>query len=145
MGVIKDANPDMSSDLSAITGGNDIAILLDDAVDKYNPGMQAFRLQSATALQPNTTGTIKSKFISDNLMNKDPIKCNPVTKAAVVMLQLPREVCRQFKTKFIPVGTTFNVTYTGGDLTKPVIVGREFDPTIEDEESSNSSSSTGGI
>ncbi len=40
---------------------------------------------------------------------------------------------RNFPKKFIPIGTRFLVSYTGGDISKPVIVGREFDDEIEEE------------
>ena len=41
---------------------DDIAILLDDKVDKYHPGNQVFKLQALTGLQENSKSITTEKF-----------------------------------------------------------------------------------
>lgn len=105
----------------------EIAILLDDSVNKYHPGEQVFRLQSINGTQENSTDIITEDIRVPNLMNKDGnVPFSKANYTAVVKLQLPRDVTRNYPLKFIPAGTRFIVSFTSGDLTKPVIVGREF-------------------
>lgn len=107
----------------------EIAILLDDHVDKYHPGIQTFRLQSLVGLQENTRAVYTTNVSVPNLMNKDKTTVNftKVKKSSVIKLRLPKEITMNFETKFIPVGTRFIVTFNSGDITKPVIIGREYD------------------
>ena len=131
MGMMQDTG---SSQLTNLVQGDDVAILMDDHVDKYHPGIQTFKLQSITGLQPNTTVVTTQEIDISRILNEDTSFLSlPVNKAACVKLKLPREHTRNFPKKFIPVGTRFLVSYTGGDISKPVIVGREFDDEIEDE------------
>lgn len=109
-------------------GTTEVAILLDDSVNKYHPGIQVFRLQSTNGIQENDTTIETVNIDTSNFMNKD-IKSLPINTAkltAVVKLELPRDVTRNYPTKFIPAGTRFIVSFNSGDITKPVIVGREF-------------------
>lgn len=109
------------------TTTTEVAILMDDHVDKYNPGTQTFRLQTINGLQQNTRTVETTQVELPFLMNDDPsaIRLSEVKKAAVIKLPLPREVTRNFPKKFIPVGTRFIVSFNSGDITKPVIIGRE--------------------
>lgn len=105
----------------------EVAILLDDSVNKYHPGEQVFRLQSINGTQNNSTDVITENVSIPNLMNKDGnVPFTQASYTAVVKLELPRDVTRNYPLKFIPAGTRFLVSFTSGDLTKPVIVGREF-------------------
>lgn len=106
----------------------EIAILLDDHVDKYHPGIQTFRLQSISGLNNNNREISTASVNLPYLMNKDKsgILTNKIKYGAVLKIKLPREVTRNFEKKFIPVGTRFIVSFNSGDVTKPVIVGREF-------------------
>lgn len=106
----------------------EVAILLDDYVDKYNPGIQTFKLQSVVGLQENSRAVTTTYNTVPNLMNKDKnIGLSRVKTAPVIRLELPREICRNFPTKYIPVGTRFIVSFNSSDITKPVIIGREYD------------------
>ena len=40
---------------------------------------------------------------------------------------MPKEVVRNFPTKYIPPGTRFTISFLGGDINKPVVVGRDYD------------------
>lgn len=106
----------------------EVAILLADHVDKYHPGTQPFRLQSISGLNTNNRQLNTTQVSVPNLMNKDKstILTHSVNTSAVVMINIPTEVTRNFPKKFIPVGTRFIVSFNSGDITKPVIVGREF-------------------
>ena len=108
------------------TSTTEVAILLDDAVNKYNPGYQVFRLQSVSGLNENSTAINSIDINVPNMMNKDSINLGSVNTTAVVKLELPRDVTRNYPIKFIPAGTRFIVSFNSGDITKPVIVGREY-------------------
>lgn len=105
----------------------EIAILLDDAVNKYHPGIQVFRLQSINGTQENDTGIETVTINKSRFMNMDmDIGIDKAQLTAVVKLELPREVTRNYPLKYIPPGTRFIVSFNSGDITKPVIVGREY-------------------
>lgn len=108
------------------TSTTEVAILLDDAVNKYSPGYQVFRLQSVSGLNENSTAINSIDINVPNMMNKDSINLGSVNTTAVVKLELPRDVTRNYPLKFIPAGTRFIVSFNSGDITKPVIVGREY-------------------
>lgn len=117
-------NTSVTTDLAT----TEVAILLDDSVNKYHPGLQVFRLQSVNGLQNNSTTITTVPIMTQNLMNKDPnsVGWSEAKTMAVVKLELPRDVTRNYPTKFIPAGTRFIVSFTSGDMTKPIIIGREF-------------------
>lgn len=105
----------------------EVAILL-ETVNKYTPGKHKFRLQSINGLQENSLDVDTETVSTANLMNADTSKL-PISElktSDVITLDLPRDVTRNYPTKFIPPGTRFLVSFTSGDVTKPVIVGREF-------------------
>lgn len=105
----------------------EVAVLL-ETVNKYTPTTHKFRLQAVTGLQENSLDPETKAVNTSNLLNKDSstIPKGNVTTSDVVELTIPRDVSRNYPTKFIPPGTRFIVSFTGGDITKPVIVGREF-------------------
>ena len=99
----------------------------DDAVDKYKPGKQVFRLQSVSGLNNNSTAIETVAINVPNLMNKNRPDLTEVHTSACCKLDLPRDVTRNYPLKFIPAGTRFIMSFNSGDITKPVIVGREFE------------------
>lgn len=107
------------------TSTTEIAILMDDHVNKYRPGVQTFRLQSISGLKDNTRDLDTIPVKIPQLMNKEAPNFQDIKMASVIKLDLPREVTRNYPKKFIPVGTRFVVSFNSGDITKPVIVGRE--------------------
>jgi len=104
-----------------------IAILLDTA-NKYEPGMQPFRLQSLVGLQENDRTITKTKNNHSNIMNEDISKLplGDYNSSSVIKMEVPFEISRRYPVKFIPPGTRFIVTFSSGDITKPRIVGGEF-------------------
>lgn len=111
----------------------DIAILLSEA-SRYGEGYEVFRLQSNTGLQPNTPVLTQQTLNLSNLMNEEiNFTVDTVTKAACIKIKLPRSIRRQFKTKFIPPGTRFICNFTNNDLSKPIIIGIEYEDTASVE------------
>jgi len=106
---------------------DDIAILLDDKVDKYHPGNQVFKLQALTGLQENSKSITTEKFSTSFLLNKDKTpfmsKLN-VDRASALVLPLSIEFTRDYPKKYIPIGTRFTISFKNGDITKPYITGR---------------------
>lgn len=114
--------------LTSDTSTTEVAILIDDSVNKYHPGVQTFRLQSISGTMNNDNSIITQHINIPNLMNKDrgSLEFSEAYLTSVVKLELPRDVTRNYPLKFIPAGTRFIVSFNSADLTKPVIVGREF-------------------
>lgn len=106
----------------------EVAVLLDDWVDKYHPGIQTFRLQSIIGLRENSRELTTEIVNVENLMNDDTsnITFNNIQKSSVIKLKLPREVTRNYPYKYIPAGTRFIVSFNSGDITKPRIIGEDF-------------------
>ncbi len=104
-----------------------IAILL-TVCNKYEPGQQVFRLQSLVGLKENTNMIEKTTLSKSNLLNADPsnVPIGTINTASVVKLEVPFEVSRRYPLKYIPPGTRFLVSFSSGDITKPIIVGGEF-------------------
>ena len=117
----------MSTDNSNSFDSTEVAILL-TTCNKYTPGTQTFRLQSIVGLQENSTSTDTVNVSKSNLVNKDTsvVPLSSVTTPDTLHLEVPQDVSTSYPTKFIPPGTRFIVAFTGGDITKPIIVGREF-------------------
>ena len=140
--MMRDTGGFNTGQMSSVTGVDDVAILLDDRVNKYNPGFQIFKLQSLCGLQPNTRVVTTQYLDTSNLMNKHPeeLGIDKVNKMACVKLFLPVNVSRTYPhAKFIPVGTRFIVSYLGGDTSKPpVIIRGEWDDQQDVQKKRNS-------
>jgi len=106
---------------------SEVAILL-TTCNKYTPGKQTFRLQSLVGLEENSSDVKTTTISKANLLNKDTsgIPISTASTSTVIELEVPREVTANYPTKFIPPGTRFIASFTSGDITKPIIVGREF-------------------
>lgn len=112
----------------------EVAILM-QTTNKYNPGKVPFYLQ---ALTPSKAKTLENQTTSltqtvSGLANTDvsALGTSDITTGSTITIELPREVTRSFPTKWIPQGTRFLVNFIGGDLTKPVIVGRDYDGYVQ--------------
>lgn len=103
----------------------EVAVLM-QVTNKYHPGVCPFYLQSLTPSQPKTTETQTIPFTGNNLMNDGSIGASSLKSGSTIELELPREIARQFPVKWIPQGTRFLVLFIGGDITKPVIIGRDY-------------------
>lgn len=95
--------------------------------NKYHPGKQTFYLPSLNPMneRPNSVTTVQE---SPNLENADSTaKGTSVECGSNLVLELPKEIARNYPKKFIPPGTRFLVTFVGGDISKPMIIGRDYD------------------
>lgn len=106
---------------------DEIAVLL-TTCNKYEPGFQTFRLQRLVGLKENSNDIITVDLNGSNLMNADTsnLPIGSISSSAVIRLEVPFEVSRRYPTKFIPPGTRFIVSFSSGDISKPVIVGGDF-------------------
>lgn len=109
------------------TNRTEIAVLL-DTVNKYEPGSPYFRLLSISGLGSDSESTTTTKFDGSNLLNADTsvVACGSATTSDAISIDLPKEITKTFTYKWIPPGTRFIVGFTSGDITKPIIVGREW-------------------
>ena len=148
MGMMQDTGGRTTASLRSITGIDDVAILLDDCVNKYNPGFQIFKLQSLCGLQYPTNVVTTTFMNTSNLMNKYPeqILCQPLQKMGCVRLWLPVTISRTYPhAKFIPYYTRFIVSFIGGDLSKlPVIIRGEWEDAEEIQQKRNAYYSESG-
>ena len=108
----------------------EVAVLM-QITNKYHPGICPFYLQSLTP-QPKTLQTQNIPFTGNNLANDSTnIGASGLEAGSTIQLELPREIAREFPLKWIPQGTRFLVLFIGGDITKPMIIGRDY--SSEDE------------
>lgn len=109
----------------------EVAVLM-QITNKYHPGICPFYLQSLTPSQPKTLQTQNIPFTGNNLANDSTnIGASGLEAGSAIQLELPREIAREFPLKWIPQGTRFLVLFIGGDITKPMIIGRDY--SSEDE------------
>lgn len=117
----------VGNDLNIDVVNTTIAILL-DTCNKYEPGMQPFRLQSLVGLKENSNVIETERLSSANIMNEDTsvLPIGDYNNSSVIKLEVPFEISRRYPVKFIPPGTRFIVSFSSGDITKPRIIGGEF-------------------
>lgn len=127
--------------------------VLQTVCDKYKPGTQVLRLQSLGGINDDSTAITKVTLNKSNLMNKDTsnIPIGDINMSSSLKLEIPVEVARRFPTKYIPEGTRFIVSFTSGDITKPIVTGAEFlenvleNPTKEKEPTGENVVNLGGV
>ena len=121
----------VNADNSYTKRGTERVELLDDKVDRYNTGVQLFKLLGIGGLQNNTTAEEENTIpVESFIMNKDitPFQSHrsTVKRAAVMRIKLPKSVTKTYpkeKGKYIPVGTIFLADFSSEDFTKIKIVG----------------------
>ena len=107
---------------------NQIVAVLTSSCNKYTPGKQTFYLQSLNPFNAKANGVFTDTINTSNIKNADKINVTTsISCGSNIVLELPREVARSFPKKWIPAGTRFILSFIGGDVTKPIIVGREYD------------------
>ena len=101
--------------------------ILTSPCNKYKPGYQTFYIQALNPmnLKSNTKQTVSVK--NNNIINKKGITSGKIEVGSNILIEMPKEVARNFPTKFIPPGTRFIIFFLGGDINKPVVVGRDYD------------------
>lgn len=111
-------------------GGYDgvyVAKLLHD-INKYKPGKADFSIPN---IMNDSGEIIQSQTIRNDtsgLVNKDKssvgISSSTVTKS--IKISIPIEIVYFYPTKVVPKGTVFFVMFVGGDINKPIIIGRDI-------------------
>ena len=138
MGMMVDTGQARTYNHSNMMYVEEIAVLMDNYINKYQPGMYVFKLQSITGMQPNST-TISTEKHKISLLNKkadgtpEEYTTLPIHRASVVRLYVPYSVTRTYVVgedhpKFIPINTRFIVGFPAGDFTKdPVVLRGEWE------------------
>ena len=138
MGMMTDTGASRTYNHNNMMYVEEVAILLDNAINKYIPGMHTFKLQSIAGLQPNTNIVTTEKH-KISLLNKNPDGSSidyttlPIHRSSCLRLYVPVSVTRTYvcgtdHPKFIPRNTRFIVGFPGGDFTKdPVILRGEWE------------------
>jgi len=90
--------------------------------NKYYPGIQEFRIK---ALVTGKTNQVIHN-VASNIQNLDSkmLGIDKTEKSTMLKIKLPKEHTINYPDKFIPPGTRFIVNFIGGDISKPLIVGR---------------------
>lgn len=105
----------------------EIATLM-STCNKYRPGTQMFYIPSLVPLQSQKSTTKKVINTTSNLQNtsadKQKLGVKNATTGSTIAINVPKEHTRWYPEKYVPAGTKFLVAFTGGDITKPKIVGR---------------------
>ena len=100
-----------------------------EIINKYNPGKCKFAIpQLMDADGSELPSTSKIPNSKNNLANKDKSGINPTYTevSTYIEIDVPLEHTMFYPTKIIPVGTVFWVMFVGGDINKPIIVGRDI-------------------
>jgi hypothetical protein len=104
----------------------EVAVLM-STCNKYIPGKQTFYIQAMVPMKDKSNNTETETNDTSNLENQDPnIGVSNVKTGSSIELEVPKEYTRFYPKKFIPPGTRFLVAFTGGDITKPIIIGRDY-------------------
>jgi len=105
-----------------------IAINL-ETFDKYMPGKQMFYIPACTPTKSKTKEFSQVTNDMGNILNKDKAALGAVHPmvGSSIELEVPKDVTRWFEIKFIPKGTRFLISFDGGNITRPRIIGRDYD------------------
>ena len=100
-----------------------------EIINKYNPGRCKFalhQLMDSNGSEQPTISRINNN--TQNLANKDKsgIKATYTEVSTYIDIDVPLEHTIYYPTKIIPVGTVFWVMFVGGDINKPIIIGRDI-------------------
>lgn len=96
-------------------------------VNKYNPGIGYF---SIPVIMDSSSSTYTESTINNDttgIASKDKsLGISNTTTVNAVKIAIPQEITWFYPTKIVPVGTVFFVAFVGGDINKPIIVGRDI-------------------
>ena len=100
-----------------------------EIINKYNPGKCKFALSQLMGSNGSELpSTSKISNSTNNLANKDKsgIKPTYTEVSTYIEIDVQLEHTIYYHTKIIPVGTVFWVMFVGGDINKPIIIGRDI-------------------
>lgn len=98
----------------------EIAILEQD-INKYNPGSAQFSIPALAIGNTNTVTRLNKSLANKNLKKTS---LSTVNISNTITLQIPKEYTRHFNNKIIPKGTKFIICFIGGDISNAKIIGR---------------------
>lgn len=98
-------------------------------INKMRPGRCKFgipKLMDSDGTENPTTTKIQNS--TNNIANKDKgnISAESTEINNYIEIEVPLEHTIYFPTKIIPKGTIFWIMFVGGDINKPIIVGRDI-------------------
>lgn len=96
--------------------------------DKYMPGSQLFFIPACTPTKTKSKEFSQVTNDMGNILNKNKGALGAVHPmvGSCIELEVPKDVTRWFEIKFIPEGTRFLVSFDGGNITRPRIIGRDY-------------------
>lgn len=102
--------------------------ILQTVCNKYNPGKQVFNLQEISGTLEKSNRVEARSIPQGNIINADKsgLGISYVQSASCIKLEVPSWIVKDYPTKYIPQGTRFIVSFEGGDISKPVITGVEY-------------------
>ena len=99
-----------------------------ETFDKYMPGPQPFFIAACTPTKTKSKDFMDVQSDLGNILNKNKgsLGARLPKLGSCVTLEVPKDVTRWFEIKFTPAGTRFLVSFDGGNITRPRIIGRDF-------------------
>lgn len=100
-----------------------------EIINKYKPGKCKFTIPSLMDSDgTESPATSKIKNDTNNITNKDKtgIDVSYTEISTFIEIEVPLEHTIYHPTKIIPIGTIFWIMFVGGDINKPIIVGRDI-------------------
>ncbi|MBP5596637.1 MAG: hypothetical protein J6Y02_14720 [Pseudobutyrivibrio sp.] len=99
-------------------------------VNKYRPSIHPFYIANLSPYQTDAATVARGPTIAKTpLQNKDPSKVTVQSYAdnGLLFIPLPKFVALTYPEKYIQPGSLWLAEFVGGDITKPIIVGRYDD------------------
>lgn len=95
---------------------------LNEDINKYYPGSPAFWIPSILPFSQDG----KANAPAVDTANKTRVgKPSTITSSKTIRLRVSKDIVRDYKTKIIPKGTVFLVSFIAGSSNAPVIIGME--------------------
>ena len=100
-----------------------------EEINKYEPGVCKFVIPQLMSSNTSEVPTVtKITNTNANLSNKDKsqIEASYTEVSSYIEIAVPIEHTIYHAGKIIPKGTVFWVMFVGGDINKPIIIGRDI-------------------
>lgn len=91
-------------------------------VNKYYPGVASFYIESLCPMAQEIDMNVQR---SKSLNKNDNFSTGKIVVSNLIDLEIPKDIVRDYKSKYIEPGTKFIVAFRGYDNTLPVIIGME--------------------
>lgn len=100
-----------------------------EEINKYEPGICKFvvpQLMDASGEETPAVNKIKNSNSNLSNKNKSGIDATYTEVSTYIDIVVPIEHTIYYPAKIIPKGTVFWVMFVGGDINKPIIIGRDI-------------------